>query len=244
MKKILVRVLIALVLILVALTATCYVMINSIVKKSVETIGPKVAGVDIKLGGIKLSPFSGKGEITGLVVGNPAGFKSPTAITIGSASVVVQPASLISDKIVVRSVIVQAPDITFETSLSGNNLKKILANVEASTAGSTSSTAPGEKKAAKKIEVDDFVITGGKIHVSVTLMGGKSATIPLPEIHLTNLGTGADGMTGAELSQKVLKAIADSALKAVGSSVTGLGKGATEGMEKATKSITDIFKKK
>jgi uncharacterized protein involved in outer membrane biogenesis len=244
MKKIAVRVLIVIVVILVALIATCYVMMNSIVKKSVETMGPKVAGVDIKLGGVKLSPFSGKGEITGLVVGNPAGFKAPTAITIGSASVVVQPASLISDKIVVRSVIVHAPDITFESSLSGNNLNKILANVEAATAGSTSSTAPGEKKAAKKIEVDDFVITGGKIHINLTLMGGESTTIPLPEIHLTNLGAGADGMTGAELSQKVLKAITDNAIKAVDGTVTGLGKGATEGVEKATKSITDIFKNK
>ena len=48
---------------------------------------------------------------------------------------------------------------------------------------------PKEKaKAAKKLQVDDFMITGGKIHVNVNVLGvSQGATVALPEIHLQNL---------------------------------------------------------
>ncbi len=85
MKKIFVRILVIFVVVIVAVVVACFVMLNTIVKKSVETMGPKVAKVEIKLGGVNLSPFSGKGEISALVVGNPEGFKAPNAITIGTA---------------------------------------------------------------------------------------------------------------------------------------------------------------
>ena len=218
-------------------------------------MGPKVAKVDIKLGGINLSPFSGKGEISGLVVGNPEGFKAPNAIKIGSATVAMKPSSLLSDKIVIRSVTIQAAEITFEGALGGNNnLSKIMANVEAATGGSKPAAAD-EKKTAPKLEVDDFVITGGIVHVSLILMGGKSATVRLPDIHLTDMGTGPEGITPAEFSKQVLQAITHGTVKAVAGAMADLGKGATDtaksigkgatdGAGKAAKSITDIFKKK
>src|SRR3954467_15828077 len=195
MKKIIVRVFIGfLVLALLAVLAVHF-FLDSAIKRGVETIGPKLTKVEVKLEGVSLSLLTGAGKIKGLVIGNPAGFKSPSAIQVGTASLALQPNSLLSDKIIIKSINVQAPEVTFESDLKSVNLKKILANLEESTGGSAKEPskpkANGEttSKEQKKLQVDQFIISGGKVHVSITPLG-QSATVPLPEIHLADLGKG------------------------------------------------------
>lgn len=233
-----------------------FVFLGSVVKAGVEKVGPLVTGVSVKLDGAAVSIFSGKGELKGLEVGNPQGFKTPTAIKVGTAAVAVVPKSVMADKVVIQSVRVEAPEITYETDLKGNNLSKILENVQ-SIAGKGQPTEPGKKP--KKLEVDEFVITGGKINMSATMLGGKSATLPLPEIRLANLGQGPDGITAVELTEKVLNAVVSGTLKAVAEggaafakegvkAATETGKSAvkqigTEGA-KSLEKLGDVFKKK
>ena len=262
MKKIIVRTLIALVVVLVLAVLAVGLFLDKAIKSGVETFGPKLTKVDITLQSVSLSLFSGSGTIKGLVVGNPPGFKTPSAIKVGTASLSLEPRSLLSDKMVVKSINVQGPEITFETDLKGNNLKKILANVQETTGGGAQEPAkpqepaqPKEAKPAKKLEVDDFVISGGKVHVAVTALGGQSATIPLPDIHLQALGTGPEGITPGELAKQVLEAVEKGATQAAAGTVTDIGKGAlyitkdlantgTNAVESVTKGLGNLFKKK
>jgi hypothetical protein len=169
---------------------------------------------------------------------------------VGSIAMKVDPGSVMSDKIVVRSINVKAPEITFEGGTAGNNLSKILDNIQG-TEEKAPATKEEHKGTTKKLQVDDFVISGGKIHVSTAMLGGKAATVPLPEIHLTNLGQGPEGITPAELTKRVLKEILDGTLKSVSGNVGELGKEAvgsvkdlsTGAVNQATKKIGDLFKK-
>lgn len=257
MKKLLIRLLIALIVLIVLAVLAVSLFLDGAIRRGVETAGPMLTKVDVKLAGVSLSLFSGSGKIKGLVVGNPQGFKTPSAIQVGSASLAVQPGSILSDKVVIRSINVQAPEITFETDLKNNNLSKIMANVDETTGGGTPAkpTDPAQKKAAKKLQVDDFLISGGKINVSVTALGGQSATVPLPTIHLSGLGQGPDGITAAELTKVVLHAIEKEAVQAASGAVAdlgkqaanltkGLGTNATGTVENVTKGIGGLFKKK
>lgn len=73
---------------------------------------------------------------------------------------------------------------------------------------------------------------------------------------MTNLGQGTDGITAAELSEKVFSEITQKTIAAVTAEIGNLGKGATDlikgaagtntvpTLEKATKGIGDLFKKK
>ncbi|HYG34557.1 MAG TPA: AsmA family protein [Clostridia bacterium] len=257
MKKILIRLSLALIILVILGVLAVGLFLDGAVKRGVETIGPKVANVDIKLNAVSLSLLSGSGKISGLVVGNPEGFKTPSAIKVDNATLALKPGSILGDKVVIHTIHLQGPEITFETDLKGNNLSKILANVQAATGGS-GETTPAQSEAAKsgkKLQVDDFVISGAKLHVSVTALGGQAATVPLPEIHLKELGTGPDGITPAELTKKVLQAIEKEAIQASSSTVAALGKDAAnlvkgagktagETAEKVTKGIGDLFKKK
>jgi uncharacterized protein involved in outer membrane biogenesis len=243
MKKLLVRISITvLVLAIVGLFAMS-LFLDSAAKKSIETVGSMLAKVEIRLDSVSLSLLSGSGKIKGLFVGNPQGFKTPSAIQVGTASLALQPGSIFGDKVIVKSVLVQAPEITFETDLKANNLSKILANMKTATGeAETTSKTSAQAKANRKLQVDDFLISGGKIHVSVTELGGQSATVALPEVHLTDLGKGPEGITAAELATRVVQAIEKEAAQASSGAVSDLAKQAP-GLTKDLKSATDAVDK-
>ena len=78
--------------------------------------------------------------------------------------------------------------------------------------------------------MDDFLITGAKVHFN-------GATLPLPDIHFTDLGKGPEGITAGDLTKKVLGEITTATIKAVGESLTKLGKGAADATKDAGKAI-------
>ena len=257
MKKIILSAVIGVVVLLIIAAIAVGLFLDKAIKSGVETVGPMLTKTDVELNRVSLSLWSGSGKIQGLVVANPPGYQTTSAIKVGSASLQVRPGSLFSDKVVVNSIDIQGPEVTFETDFKGNNLSKLLANIEAATGGEgKEKPAETEPAASRKLQVNDLVVSGGKVNVSVTgLMGGKSAVVALPEIHLTNLGTGPEGITAAELSKLVLNKVLQAAAQASASAVADLAKDASGltkeldkavpgASEKATKALGDLFKKK
>ncbi len=259
LKKILWGLVIVFVVLVVVAVIGAGLFLGNIVKAGMETVGPKITRVSITVDAVNLSILTGSARIKGLVVGNPEGYKAPQAISVGVAAVEVNPLSALSDKIVVRSVHVEDPEITFEGNpFSGNNLTKIRDNVNAATASSqkpsTNQTAQAASKPGKKLEVDDFLITGAKVHVRLTGIGGKEMTLPLPDIHLTGMGTGTDGITATDLTRRVLDALTAATVKAVANAASDIGKGAAnlgqdagktagESVNKITKGLGGLFNK-
>jgi len=232
MKKILLIVGIGLVVLMIVAVAGVGIFIGPIAKMGMETIGSKITQVPITVDALDVSLLTGSAQVKGLMIGNPVGYKTPDAIKVGSASVKLEPLSVFSDKIVVRSIRIESPEISYEEGLGGNNLSKIMDNVNAvaKTGGLASSSAntniksEAGKKPAPKIEVDDFLITGAKARVSLTGLSSKEMTLSLPGIHLTNLGKESNGMTVTELFQTVLSKVTGTTLEAVTNSVTSVGK--------------------
>jgi uncharacterized protein involved in outer membrane biogenesis len=185
----------------------------------------------------------------------------PSSISVGEATLSLKPSSLLSDKIIIKTINVQAPEITFETDLKHNNLNKLLSNVQETTGGGENASAkpnepsqPQDAKAARKLQVDELIITGGKIHISVTGLTQGTATAILPEIHLQDLGTGPDGITAAELTKRLLVAIEKGAAQAASGAVTDISKGAvyvtkdvsntgSNALQRVTKGLGGLLKK-
>jgi hypothetical protein len=247
MKKWIIRGGIGVAALLIVAACAVFFMINSIVAKGVNTFGPKITKVDTRLGGASISVFSGKGELTDFFLGNPEGFSTPSAIKVGSVKVAVKPSSLLSDVIQVDEVNIQAPEITLEAGLSGSNLGKILDQIK----GDASNTAPNKtgdatQKSQKRIYIKDLVISGGKVHMSLKGLGGKSVTAPLPDIHLREIGSPTQGATMAEAFQRVLEEISGQAAKLASegiSTVKDAGGSVVDKASKAVEGIKGIFKK-
>jgi hypothetical protein len=103
--------------------------------------------------------------------------------------------------------------------------------------------------------VDEFVITGAKLNVTASVIGGKTASLILPDIRLANLGQGTEGITAAELSAVAFKEVVEAAAKAVtanaaklggavADSAKELGTSAKDSLKKASSGISDLIKSK
>jgi len=152
----------------------------------------------------------------------------------------VEPRSVLSDRIHITHVLVEAPQITFEGSPNNNNLKKILENVQALTGGAGGTTNQAATGSSKKIQLDDFVLRDAKVLVNSPLTLGQSLTVTLPEIHLTDIGKGPEGATPAEVTQKILQEVEVTTLAAVTKAASDLGKGATERVKDAGKAASAL----
>jgi hypothetical protein len=246
---------IILALILVAVV-TAFFFLNSIVKGGIEKVGPMVTLSPVHLDSVTLSLFSGKGAIHGFTLGNPEGYKTPEAIKVAKVDISIEPSSVTSHKKIVRSVLIENPEITYETDLKGSNLAKILSNIQSTVGGSGKNTVTNQTPSAgTALQVDEIAITGGKIRVGATMLGGGAITLPLPEIKIANLGQGPEGINPVEVAEKVLSAVLNGTLKAVadnalslgkqaGGEIKGVGTGAVDMLKKGGGGVSDLFKKK
>jgi uncharacterized protein involved in outer membrane biogenesis len=260
MKKQLIRGLIGVVVLLVVAVAVTALFLGSIVKKGIETIGPTLTKTEVKLDSASLSVLSGSGQLKGFVLGNPEGYRGEFAIKVGRVELGVKPGSVFSDKIHVTHIRVDRPEIRFDgnpLSPKHSNLGKILENLTAATGPShaPAKTEPAAPGSARKLQVDEVLITGGKVEMATVLTAGQPLTFPLPDIHFTDLGQGSDGITAADLGKKVMGEITDVAFAAVLKNAGSASQGAVHAAETAVRDITgartnglkgigDLFKKK
>ena len=105
--------------------------INPVGTSLANSIVPWCTGTEFKLEQLKLNPYTGKLAVSGLRLGNPAGFAEKDAAALGLLSVDIDPSSLLSKTIHVRDVTVEAPFASYVFDKDGtNNFDRILAEVE------------------------------------------------------------------------------------------------------------------
>jgi len=97
-------------------------LLNNGIRQGVETVGPRVTQTPVSLGAVNISPFTGKGTLTGLNIGNPEGFKSENIFALGQIDVKVDTGTLFSDKIVIDQIIIQRPEVSYMKTLTNSNL--------------------------------------------------------------------------------------------------------------------------
>lgn len=249
MKKWALSILAVILVLAVAAGLYVYVNLNSLVKRGVETVGPKLTKVEVRLASANLSPLNGNGELNTLFVGNPEGYKEPAAIEIGKIKVALKLSTAFSDTIVIDKIDLESPEITFEGGLGGNNLSQILKNLDGAPDDvQAKDQSSGEE--GRKYFIKEVFINGGKIHARITGLGANSLTVPLPPIHLQNIGSENKGVTAAQLAKEILKPLIVSATKAGLEAVAGgttnlrdLGKDAAEQLNKKASGLKDLFKK-
>ena len=228
MKRTITTIVLIVVALLIVTLIVVGVNLGRIVKKGVEYYGPQMTQTTVSVDAVTLSILTGSAKVTKLVVGNPQGYKSPEAISVGTIAVGLNPMSLASDKIVIRSIKVESPDVTFEGGLSGNNLSQILDNINSTgkSSGTLSTNTAAQPASEKKYEVDDLLISGAKANVILTSPIQRQVSLTLPDIHLTDLGTDGEGITATDLSRRILSAITSTTIETVAKDATSLDQNA------------------
>lgn len=221
MKKLLVFLVVVAVIAFLLVVAGSSLLGKAIVA-GVETIGPELTQTTVELEDARLSLFAGRGELKGLVVGNPDGFKTDYAIRLGSVALDLQPMSLLSDKIVVEELVIDGPELIYETKLTSANIGRILKNVE-SYIGSGKPTEAKPEAASKAFEVRLIKVTNGRVTVASKLLDGEQLVVNLPPIEIRDIGTGPEGATLADVVKRTLASINAETVVAVAQSGQSVG---------------------
>jgi hypothetical protein len=244
-----VRIAVALMLLVVALVVAARLYIESFVIEAAEAAGPSVLGVPIQIEQAKFRLLRGHMTLRAFVLGNPKGFKTKHAISVGEITVDLDIRTLLSDTIVIKRVYVDTPDIAYELRLGKSNLGRILEQASGPAEGTPEPEMKAEPAAeetgGRKVVIEDLLIERGRVHIAAMVTMGASAPIPLPTIHLTNIGKEQQGESPSGVIRQVLGAIAGTVTKVVTGTVGLVGDGAKaagRGTSKVVGGVTGMFK--
>jgi len=234
----LVKISAALILVLAALLV---LNLGSGLKTLVETLGPEMTQSSVTLHSAKISLLSGQGSFKGLHIGNPQGFDTEEAFSLGEIRFKLDQDSLATDIIVLESLTIMAPQVTLERGSGGSNLDRLQQNI----AGylGPADTEDNSDQATKNIIIRDVLITDGKLRYG--LLGSKTLDLPLPEIHLSNLGEEGQGISIAEAGAAIIAAISRSATQVAleSGSIKDTGDKLEAQIKDKVSKIKDLFKK-
>ncbi|MDD2794822.1 hypothetical protein [Acidocella sp.] len=212
--------------------------LDSLVKAAIEKYGAAATQTAVTADSVKLSLTSGSGTISGLSIGNPSGFATPRALGVSAISVQLDTASLPGNgPIVLKTINIAQPQINYEVtggvSLTGvstaSNLQIIQNNVK-NYAGRVAAAPPQGGAPARKEIINDLYVTGGKINlIATTVLHGQKITVPLPPMHLTNIGRAGGGATPAQIASQIISAITSQAAKTGAAALTQQVKAAAGG---------------
>lgn len=219
--KWIIRILVVLLVLVAALLWFAFSQMDRLVKTGIETATPPVVLTAVTVGEVKLSPFSGSGIIENFVIANPEGFSGPYALRIGKADVALDTSASNPEKIVLKHVHIIDPEIHLEMGLQGTNLKQIAKNAETFAMGearpranAAAQAAPGaQAEKALKLQINELLIRGARVSAGTSLVQGAKAEATLPEIRLSDIGSGPEGISPAALTAKVLSVLSTEAAK-------------------------------
>jgi uncharacterized protein involved in outer membrane biogenesis len=221
---------------------------GTVVKTAVERGGPVLLGVPVTIEKTHFRLLQGIVHLNGFALGNPEGFKTRHAISVNEVAVEFDPKSLFSDTIVIQRIYVKSPEIVYELGLGKSNIGRILERLEGSEESGkpADKPKPAEDKSGKNVIIEDFLIEGARVRLSATLAMGAAAPIPLPPIHLKDIGKeeGRKGASAAEVVRKVFGAIGHAVTGAVTGTVGLIGDGAKavgQGAGKAVEGVKNLF---
>ncbi len=202
-------------LLLVVVGAVVYVVMNSgnLIKTGIEELGPDVLGADVRVDNVDLSLAEGSAQVTGLAVGNPAGFSGDHAMRLGEIKVVLDPEQISEQVVVIKQILIDGADVAAVAQGQRTNFQQLMDNVEkALGASGDQASDAGASGAETKFIVDKFDFTNATASISSDILG--EAAINLPDLHLTDIGRKSNGVTAAELVQQIMAPITESVTRA------------------------------
>jgi uncharacterized protein involved in outer membrane biogenesis len=246
----------AIVVILIVVVVVGFSKLGPIVKLAVNTYGPKITGTELKVGDVGISLFYGNAKLKNFFLGNPKGFKAPSAMKIGSINVEVDKGSLAKNTIIIPKIEVIGPEITFEKRGNTDNFEALLANVQKELPrGESAKKKPEKEGPGKQLIINDLTIKQGKVHLAVEMPGGilsdRQISADLPDIHLKDIGKDKGGSSPAEVAKEIFETLygkitAPNVMGALNDQVKKLGGTVTEAVggvaQEGLKGATDVVK--
>lgn len=198
--------------------------LENVVKQLVHEYGSKVTGTDVSISGLDFKPTSGYAAVKDIKIENPKGYKSENLFYLKELGVKIDISTITNDIIVVDSIKITEPKITYEMlSLTQNNISDLLNNIQTNTASPKDNTSKKETKktkaqqtSSKKVIIKTLSVDDGIISVMAGIGSLKEElSLPLPKIEMHNIGQEKQGSSIKDTVNLVIKKILNSATDTV-----------------------------
>jgi uncharacterized protein involved in outer membrane biogenesis len=246
--KRLVKVVVGLLVVLVVLLVVSLFFLGSIVEKGINTAAPALLGVNTHVDSVSISPFKGIVQIKNLTMENPEGYTTEKKLfEVTEFYVNVNMASLFSDTIKIRKILIKGPGCTYEVKKGASNIDALIAKLnKGASAEPKAKTEPAptdppqEKKAGKKVIIDELSINDTRLAYSSSMTVGQFVTIPIVSITLKDIGKKDGGVTFSEALTQIMNAVLNGINSAISSAGDILGSSAKSATD-ATKATTEAL---
>jgi hypothetical protein len=204
------------------------------VKNAIETIGPQYLDAPVRVKDVDISLQDGRGTLTNLEVGNPAGYEGPYAVRVGTVSVTLDVAHSTSGLVVLKRVTIDGARVAaIAKSAKETNLRTLSSNVPASKSSSPI-----------KLIIDELDVTNTQAAVSSPLLS-RALEVNVPDVHLKDIGRstgGADVGTVinqvlAPITKAVTRSLSEAGLQSLGVDPNQLKSDAAQRMNDALQSL-------
>src|SRR5438132_4061417 len=103
--------------------------LDAIVKRGITRYGSQMTQARVEVDAVQIRTTDGSGAIRGLVVGNPAGFRTPHALKVALIEVAVDIRTLTDPVVVIKRIVIESPDVIYEKGDSMTNFEAIQRNI-------------------------------------------------------------------------------------------------------------------
>lgn len=194
MKKIVLRVVLALVLILVVAVGGLYFYRNSLIRSQVEKQATTSLGVPTTLGSANLGLFGGTLSLGDLKISSPKGYQAPQMFTLGEFGLGVNYSDLRKDPIRVKNITIDKPKAVLEYVDGKFNFQALMDQM-----------TPSDKKDSgetQKLIIDELTVKDAAVEVRAPMLGSP-ITVNVPTVSLKNVGNGEGAQNGAAIKDVV-----------------------------------------
>lgn len=225
-------------------------------QKTIESIGPEIIGAPVTMEKLRIYPLTGTIRLTGLVIGNPDGFATDHVLSLTHLKIHVAMTSLRSDTIIVKEILFDAPEFTYEKRMNTDNITVIRDNIKdyanrwETTKAEPKPATPTQgkpEKGGKKVIIERLLLRDGWVKAKVPYL--PTAPVPLPDIEKSDIGKKTGGTTWSAAAEEIISILDDAILEVVaslGSAAGGIiketGKALGEAAGGVVKGIGNLFK--
>ena len=205
-------------IIVIAIAGSVYYLLtnlDALVEAAIEKYGSEATQTSVLVDSVKKNLTDGAAGITGMTIGNPAGYDLPNAFSLGEIRAAIDLQSLQEEPYIINEIVVLAPQVFVEVNEDRKtNLNELKNNLTAGSTGKVQdkkAQGPDEGSAKEpRLIIRRVTFADGTIKAKVAALQNKEYELKLPGLDMSNL-SGSKGATATELASEILKRLTDRA---------------------------------
>lgn len=182
--------------------------ITHFTKYQLETLASQVLGTAVSVDAVRLSFLEGRGQIKGLSIANPSGYRAQEAFGLDALTFDLAPLSLFATPILIERFTVERARATYEVNEKGlGNLNLLLERLSQQADGAEPESAQDQAETVgprRNVAVGKISVANTELVLDFESYGKERYEETLPEFHAENVG-GAEGLPPDQLGKAVVR---------------------------------------